>query len=127
MGTTHWTWESKPFDVSWRDEPVTIGKANQINNFCIGAQGNQKQCMSCHAGYGWEEDASYDFTIQENVDCLICHADLATYAKGEYGNPAEGVDLLAAAQIGARPDARELRLLPLRRRRRQRRQARRPR
>jgi hypothetical protein len=26
------------FDVSWRDEPVTIGKANQINNFCIGAR-----------------------------------------------------------------------------------------
>jgi hypothetical protein len=24
------------------DEPVTIGKANQINNFCISAQGNQK-------------------------------------------------------------------------------------
>jgi octaheme c-type cytochrome (tetrathionate reductase family) len=98
MGTTHWTWESEPFDVSWRDEPVTIGKANQINNFCIGAQGNQKQCMSCHAGYGWEEDASYDFTVQENVDCLICHADLATYAKGEYGNPADGTDLLAAAR-----------------------------
>ncbi len=98
MGTTHWTWESEPFDVSWRDEPVTIGKANQINNFCIGAQGNQKQCMSCHAGYGWEEDASYDFTVQENVDCLICHADLATYAKGQYGNPAEGTDLLAAAR-----------------------------
>jgi len=98
MGTTHWTWESKPFDVTWRDEPVTIGKANQINNFCIGAQGNQKQCMSCHAGYGWEEDASYDFSVQENVDCLICHADLATYAKGQYGNPAEGTDLLAAAR-----------------------------
>ena len=98
MGTTHWTWESEPFDVAWRDEPVTIGKANQINNFCIGAQGNQKQCMSCHAGYGWEEDASYDFSAQQNVDCLICHADLATYAKGQYGNPAEGIDLLAAAK-----------------------------
>lgn len=98
MATTHWTWESEPFEVAWRDEPVTIGKANQINNFCIGAQGNQKQCMSCHAGYGWEEGASYDFSVQENVDCLICHADLGTYGKGEYGNPAVGVDLLAAAR-----------------------------
>ncbi len=98
MATTHWTWESEPFEVAWRDEPVTIGKANQINNFCIGAQGNQKQCMSCHAGYGWEEGASYDFSVQENVDCLICHADLSTYGKGQYGNPAEGVDLLAAAR-----------------------------
>ncbi len=98
MGTTHWTWESEPFEVAWRDEPVTIGKANQINNFCIGAQGNQKQCMSCHAGYGWEEGAAYDFSVQENVDCLTCHADSTSYAKGEYGNPAEGVDLLAAAR-----------------------------
>lgn len=98
MQTTHWTWESKPFDVPWRDEPATIGKANQINNFCISAQGNQRQCMSCHAGYGWEEGQEYDFTAQENVDCLICHADMSYYGKSNYGNPAEGVDLLAAAR-----------------------------
>ena len=42
------------------------------------------------------EDAS-------NVDCLACHADTALYAKGEYGNPAEGVDLLAAAQSVRNP------------------------
>ena len=52
MKTTHWTWESKAFDVPWRDTPVTIGKINQINNFCIGSQGNENKCMSCHAGYG---------------------------------------------------------------------------
>ena len=98
MQTTHWTWESRPFDVSWRDEPVTIGKANQINNFCIGAQGNQKSCMSCHAGYNWAEGEEYDYTIAENVDCLVCHADPAVYAKGSYGNPADGTDLLAAAR-----------------------------
>jgi octaheme c-type cytochrome (tetrathionate reductase family) len=98
MKTTHWTWESKPFDVPWRDEPVTIGKLNQINNFCIGSQGNQKKCMSCHTGYGWEENASYDFAEQANVDCLACHADTSSYAKGDYGNPLEGIDLTAAAQ-----------------------------
>lgn len=98
MATTHWTWESEPFDVSWRDEPVTIGKANQINNFCISAQGNQKSCMSCHAGYDWREGEKYDFSKAENVDCLACHADMGVYAKGNYGNPAEGVDLLAAAR-----------------------------
>src|SRR5436189_4776614 len=26
MKTTHWTWESKAFNVPWRDVPVTIGK-----------------------------------------------------------------------------------------------------
>jgi octaheme c-type cytochrome (tetrathionate reductase family) len=98
MATTHWTWESKPFDVPWRDEPVTIGKINQINNFCIGTQGNQKKCMSCHTGYGWEENTAYDFSNQLNVDCLACHASPSAYAKGDYGDPAEGVDLAAAAQ-----------------------------
>ncbi|OGO47636.1 MAG: cytochrome C [Chloroflexi bacterium RBG_16_64_43] len=107
MKTTHWTWASEPFNVPWRDEPVTIGKANQINNFCIGAQGNQKQCMSCHTGYGWQEDASYDFGVQENVDCLSCHADPATYAKGDYGNPVEGIDLLTAAR-SVRAPTREI-------------------
>jgi octaheme c-type cytochrome (tetrathionate reductase family) len=98
MQTTHWTWESEPFDVPWRTEPVTIGKINQINNFCIGTQGNQKQCMTCHAGYGWEESGDYDFSQALNVDCLACHADVSVYAKGQYGNPAEGTDLLAAAR-----------------------------
>jgi octaheme c-type cytochrome (tetrathionate reductase family) len=102
MMTTHWTWESASFDVPWRDEPVTIGKANQINNFCIGAQGNEAKCMSCHAGYGWADD-NFDFSEPENVDCLACHADTSTYAKAEYGNPAEGIDLLAAAQSVREP------------------------
>ncbi|MEJ5223680.1 MAG: tetrathionate reductase family octaheme c-type cytochrome [Anaerolineales bacterium] len=106
MATSHWTWESQPVNVPWRDEPVTIGKANQINNFCISAQGNQKSCTSCHIGYGWQEtddySQAYDFNKAENVDCLVCHAQ-SGYAKGQYGNPAEGVDLLAAARSVAAP------------------------
>jgi len=98
MKTTHWTWESKVFDVPWRDDDVTIGKINQINNFCIGSQGNENKCMSCHAGYGWEEGKEVQQANPENVDCLACHADSGSYGKGTFGNPAEGVDLLAAAQ-----------------------------
>ena len=98
MATTHWTWESQPFNVSWRDEPATIGKINQINNFCIGTQGNENKCMTCHIGYEWEQGQNYDFSAAENVDCLACHADTGVYAKGLYGNPAEGIDLLAAAR-----------------------------
>ena len=98
MKTTHWTWESKSFDVPWREDNVTIGKINQINNFCIGSQGNENKCMSCHAGYGWEEGKAAEQSNPENVDCLACHADTGLYGKGTYGNPAEGVDLLAAAQ-----------------------------
>lgn len=104
MKTSHWTWESQPFEAPWREEPVTIGKLNQINNFCIGARGNQRLCMTCHIGYGWEENASYDFSNQLNVDCLACHADTSEYAKGEYGNPAEGIDLAAAASSVRMPN-----------------------
>jgi len=98
MKTTHWTWESKPFDVPWREEDVTIGKINQINNFCIGTQGNENKCMACHTGYGWEEGKEVQQSNPENVDCLACHADTGLYGKSLYGNPTEGVDLLAAAQ-----------------------------
>ncbi len=98
MATSHWTWESKPFQVPWRDQPVTIGKINQINNFCISSRGNQKKCMSCHIGYGWQEDQPYDFSNPLNVDCLACHADMGLYGKGDYGNPTAAVDLLAAAR-----------------------------
>lgn len=98
MKTTHWTWESKAFQVPWREGTVTIGKINQINNFCIGAQGNENKCMSCHAGYGWEAGKAAQQVNPENVDCLACHADPATYGKGLFGNPSDKVDLLAAAR-----------------------------
>jgi octaheme c-type cytochrome (tetrathionate reductase family) len=98
MKTTHWTWESKPVAVPWREGPVTIGKINQINNFCIGTQGNENKCMACHAGYGWEAGKAAQQADPDNVDCLACHADPSSYDKGLYGNPAPTVDLLAAAR-----------------------------
>ncbi|MCB0253167.1 MAG: tetrathionate reductase family octaheme c-type cytochrome [Caldilineae bacterium] len=106
MHTTHWTWEGDPVTVPWRDEPVTIGKKTQINNFCISAQGNEKKCTTCHTGYGWADD-TYDFSNESGVDCLACHADAALYNKGEYGLPAETVDLTAAAQSVRAPTREE--------------------
>lgn len=100
--TVHWTWKSPPVEVAWRDEPVSIGKANTLNNFCIGIQGNWPGCTRCHAGYGWT-DASYDFTNVANVDCLVCHDQSGQYVKASAGNPAEGVDLVAAAQSVGTP------------------------
>ncbi|MCX8063214.1 MAG: tetrathionate reductase family octaheme c-type cytochrome, partial [Anaerolineales bacterium] len=103
MQTVHWTWESKPVKVPGHDNVVMgIGKKNLINNFCIGIQGNWNKCTSCHAGYGWA-DNSFDFNNPENVDCLACHADPGTYAKGNYGLPAESVDLVAAARSVRNP------------------------
>lgn len=100
--TTHWTWESEPILLPGRDEPVTVGKKNQLNNFCIGIEGNWPSCTTCHAGYGWG-DADFDFTAEQNVDCLVCHADTALYTKSKMGLPAEGTDLAAAAQSVGRP------------------------
>ena len=95
--TAHWRWQADPVMMEGRAEPVSVGKKNAINNFCIGIQGNWASCTSCHAGYGWE-DENFDFDNTDNVDCLVCHDQSGTYLKGKAGVPAEGVDLLAAAQ-----------------------------
>ncbi|MCA9922899.1 MAG: tetrathionate reductase family octaheme c-type cytochrome [Anaerolineales bacterium] len=102
MQTAHWTWESEPVLLPGRDEPVTIGKKNQLNNFCIGIQSNWEGCTRCHAGYGWE-DAEFDFSNQENVDCLVCHEQSGAYAKSTAGRVAEGVDLVSVAQSVGTP------------------------
>ncbi len=97
MKTAHWTWESKPLEVPWRKDPIRLGKKNGFNNFCIGIGGNWPKCTSCHIGYGWK-DQKFDFEAEENVDCLSCHDGSGSYAKGEAGQPAEGVDLLKVAK-----------------------------
>jgi octaheme c-type cytochrome (tetrathionate reductase family) len=100
--TVHWKWESDPVLLPGRDEEVTIGKKNQINNFCIGIQGNWTGCTRCHAGYGWDS-ADFDFSDESNVDCLSCHEQTGGYVKSNSGLPSEGVDLVAAAQSVATP------------------------
>lgn len=72
----HWTWSY--------DHPVTgqkLGKGVLINNFCTNARGNEGMCAQCHAGYGMDDIKTYDFTNQENIDCLICHESTGTYYK----------------------------------------------
>ena len=102
MHTSHFTWESDPVYMAERGETITLGKKNSINNFCIGIEGNWASCTACHAGYGWT-DASYTFSEQDNVDCLVCHDNTGAYQKGKGGYPAEGVDLAAVAQSVASP------------------------
>lgn len=103
MQTDHWTWQAPSVEVPWSDDPQSTGKANLVNNFCIGVQANWSGCTKCHAGYGWS-DADYFATATEvNVDCLVCHDQSGGYAKGIAGEPAEGVDLVAAAQSVGRP------------------------
>ncbi|MGA2403149.1 MAG: tetrathionate reductase family octaheme c-type cytochrome [Syntrophobacteraceae bacterium] len=97
MKTAHWQWLGPEEKIPGKNEPVRIGKRNLLNNFCIGVQGNWSGCTKCHAGYGWEQ-ADYDFSRADNVDCLVCHDWSNNYVKGAAGLPEKGVDLLAAAQ-----------------------------
>lgn len=103
MKTPHWTWISG--DVERNGKNIPIGKRNQINNFCISIVGNWNSCTSCHAGYGWE-DMSYDFSKEENVDCMVCHDGSGTYSKTKLGMPDKNVDLRLVAGSVHRP-ARE--------------------
>jgi octaheme c-type cytochrome (tetrathionate reductase family) len=102
LHSEHWLWENSPVSLPGRAEPVALGKKNALNNFCLGIQGNEPQCTTCHAGYGWS-DETFDFTDETKIDCLVCHDRSGQYAKAESGNPAEGSDLAVAAQSVGRP------------------------
>ncbi len=92
--TKHWNWEFLNPDNNQR-----LGKKHILNNFCITPQSNFAFCTACHIGYGWK-DTSYDFSAEENVDCLVCHDTTGTYSKppGNAGFPADTVNLQKVAQ-----------------------------
>lgn len=73
--TKHWKWEYLNPDTG-----QTLGKKTIVNNFCISIASNQASCTSCHVGYGWK-DAKFDFSSQENVDCVVCHDTTGNYRK----------------------------------------------
>ena len=102
MKTGHWTWAAQTIERPGAAPITNVGKRNVINNFCIHAGPNIARCSLCHAGYGWK-DNSFDFSREENVDCLVCHEQTGQYQKGEAGQPAQGVDLIAAAKSVGRP------------------------
>jgi octaheme c-type cytochrome (tetrathionate reductase family) len=92
--TKHWKWEFLNPDSEQR-----LGKKNVLNNFCIAPRSNYIYCTACHIGYGWKDD-SFDFTSEENVDCLACHDTTGNYNKppGKAGHPADFVNLKKTAQ-----------------------------
>ena len=72
--TQHWRWEFLNPDGK------RLGKKNVINNFCTSVASNYAYCATCHIGYGWKDD-QFDFTSEENVDCLVCHDTTGNYKK----------------------------------------------
>ncbi len=72
----HWTWKYH--------NPKTgqdLGKSVLVNNFCTNAAGNEGMCGQCHAGFGLKDSRTYDFSNEENIDCLVCHDSTGTYYK----------------------------------------------
>jgi octaheme c-type cytochrome (tetrathionate reductase family) len=83
------------------------GKNDLINNFCIAVPTNEGRCTQCHAGIGYA-DKTFNFQDPANVDCLVCHDQSGTYAKGPKtaGAPVPSVDLNAVARsiaLGSEP------------------------
>ena len=73
--TQHWKWEYV--------NPTTgqvLGKRHVVNNFCTSASSNLGGCATCHVGYGLK-DEGFDFTSEQNVDCLVCHDTTGKYKK----------------------------------------------
>lgn len=80
----HWTWETVNPATG-----QTLGKKNVLNAFCGNLATNEPRCTSCHIGYGWERTASFDFTDETRIDCLVCHDTTGDYVKWptEAGHP----------------------------------------
>lgn len=99
MHTIHWTWSKTKQSVPGHKGLFDLGKKDIFNNYCISIVSNWPRCTSCHAGYGWK-DASFDFSKEENVDCLVCHDQSGKYKKNPKGAgmPMKDVDLTAAAK-----------------------------
>ena len=107
MQTIHWTWKGEAQAIPGHKGEFALGKMNVFNNYCVAVESNWPRCTSCHVGYGWQ-DASFDFTDEKNVDCLVCHDQTGTYKKSPAGAgmPAKEVDLTAVAKsVG--PSSRE--------------------
>lgn len=75
MQNIHWTWEYKNEKTG-----QLLGKKHLVNTFCTNSRGNEGMCAQCHAGYGWK-DENFDFTNQNNIDCVVCHDRTGTYYK----------------------------------------------
>ena len=93
MATSHWTW-----NISKGGQDGFGKSTHLVNNYCISTiGGNTEACARCHIGYGYK-DKTFDFTKQENVDCLVCHDTTGDYEKEKGGLPNPAVPLAEVAQ-----------------------------
>jgi len=103
----HFSWQGLASNIEGYEGEIH-GKNDLINNFCIAVPTNEARCSQCHAGYGYD-DSTFSFSDPKTVDCLVCHDQTGTYAKGKTtaGLPDPAVDLTlvarSVAQNGGKP------------------------
>jgi octaheme c-type cytochrome (tetrathionate reductase family) len=100
LTTAHWLWRGpSPYTVEHRKSVMSGKGTTTLNNFCLSVISNEKRCTSCHAGYGWK-DKTFDFSKQENMDCLVCHDTTGSYKKAPpaAGMPDPKVDMVYVAK-----------------------------
>lgn len=103
----HFSWQGLASNLDGFEGEIH-GKNDLINNFCIAVPTNEGRCSECHAGYGYS-DKTFSFSDPKTIDCLVCHDQTGTYAKGKTtaGLPDPGVDLTvvarSVAQNGGKP------------------------
>ena len=94
----HFTWEGLASNITGHEGEIH-GKNDLINNFCIAVPTNEGRCTECHAGYGYADD-TFAFNDPKTIDCLVCHDQSGTYAKGlkTAGLPDPTIDLNVVAR-----------------------------
>jgi len=106
LGMGHFRWQGKVENIVGQ-KGQDLGKNQLLNNFCIAVPSNEGRCTQCHTGYGYD-DKNFNFNDPANIDCLVCHDQSGTYAKGPKtaGMPEPGIDLNAVARsiaLGGNP------------------------
>ncbi|MCU7943631.1 MAG: tetrathionate reductase family octaheme c-type cytochrome [Candidatus Thiodiazotropha sp. (ex Cardiolucina cf. quadrata)] len=75
--SSHWNWE-----IPNGKTGQLVGKRNVLNSTMFATSSNGPYCARCHISNEWKEEG-FDFTAEEQVDCLACHDTTGTYASNK--------------------------------------------
>ncbi len=75
--SSHWNWE-----IPNSKTGQLVGKRNVLNSTMVSISSNGPYCARCHISNEWT-DEGFDFTDEEQVDCLACHDTTGTYTSNK--------------------------------------------
>ncbi|MCB1761453.1 MAG: tetrathionate reductase family octaheme c-type cytochrome [Gammaproteobacteria bacterium] len=76
--SSHWNWEMPNGRTG-----QMVGKRNVLNNTMMAISSNGPYCARCHISNDWKEEG-FDYTAEDQVDCLACHDTTGTYASNKW-------------------------------------------